>query len=64
MHPFALNDEVLDQINGGGSIVGGIVTYPPTPIAPIGEDPKTPIGPIEYSTMALGEEGGWVPQLD
>ena len=57
MHPFALSDELLDQINGGGLFPGAIYTNPLTPIAPLPEKP-----PMD-TTMAIGEEGGcWYPQ--
>lgn len=56
MHPFALNNDVLDQINGGLTIPGGIVQNPLTPIKPL------PGGPITETTLAIGEEGGcWYP---
>ena len=54
MHPFALNDEVLDQISGGNGSVAGRFGF-------IIENPLTPIKPIEETTLALGEEGGWYP---
>lgn len=56
MHPFALNDEVLEQINGAGSIASTYGLIIPNPLTPI-----KPIKPTELTTMALGEEGGWVP---
>lgn len=54
MHPFALNEKQLDQVSGGIAI-GGCV--PPLPGRPL---PK-PRDPIEYTTMAIGEEGGDLP---
>ena len=56
MHPFALNDEVLDQIGGGFRFEDVIIENPLTPIAPF---PKTP---GEETTMAIGEEGGGYPE--
>ncbi|MBQ5947269.1 hypothetical protein [Massilia sp. ST3] len=59
MHPFALNDDALDQVGGGDSriiLIGGIIANPLTPA------PKLP---IEATTLAIGEEGGGyvVPEL-
>ena len=55
MHPFALNEKQVEQVSGG--IFTGMRIDPPlTPIYAF--PPKD----IEYSTDALGEEGGWVPQ--
>ncbi|MBC7685014.1 MAG: hypothetical protein H7176_07275 [Bdellovibrionales bacterium] len=54
MHPFALNEKQVEQVSGG--IFKGMIIAPPlTPIYPF--PPKDE----EYSTDALGEEGGWVP---
>jgi len=63
MHPFALNDELLDLVNGAG-IAGGIVENPLTPIAPLPGNTKP--GLIEETTQAIGEEGGCYapPPLD
>ena len=59
MHPFALNDEALDQVNGAGLRFPGIIYENPlTPIAPL------PIKPIAETTLAIGEEGGWTPPLE
>ena len=56
MHPFALNDTQLDQVSGGIAIGGCII---PLPVRPL-PYPK-PRDPIEYTTMAIGEEGGAPP---
>ena len=57
MHPFALNDEALDQVSGGIPFPGMIPDNPLTPIAPL------PDKPIAETTLAIGEEGGcWYPQ--
>ncbi len=54
MHPFALNDDVLDQVNGGTGSNAGRIGF-------IIDNPITPIKPIAETTLALGEEGGWYP---
>ena len=63
MHPFALSEEQLHLVSGGGSrvsLIGGTISDPNTPIAPIVLIPTDP-KPIEETTLALGEEGGWYP---
>lgn len=63
MHPFALNDEEIKLVSGAGSFIstiGGTVSDPNTPIDPIVLIPTDP-KPIEETTLALGEEGGWYP---
>lgn len=53
MHPFALNDEQLDNVSGGvlrGVI--GTITIPTEIKSPF------PIKDEELTTMAMGEEGG------
>lgn len=54
MHPFALNEKQVEQVSG--AIFAGMI--PPQP--PIYLIPPIDIG---YSTMAMGEEGGWVDPI-
>jgi len=58
MHPFALNDEVLDLITGAAGTRGGDVGVPMMPTEPL---KITPIEPPPETTLAIGEEGGWTP---
>lgn len=55
MHPFSLNDEHIEQVNGG--LFGSI-------IAPPDDRYYGPRLPGEETTMAIGEEGGFPGWLD
>ena len=61
MHPFALSEEQIKLVSGG-SIAGGTINDPLTPITPIAIAPVGTHLPVGDSTQAIGEEGGtWWP---